>query len=258
MTSDVTCEQLREIGAELALGVLPGLERSGAVAHLDRCAECREYVEQLTFVGDRLIGLLPGSEPPVGFEARVAQALTSESSTHEGRRTGHGFGLRRRSPGGRTRVRWAAAAAAFALAFGFGGWAVGTAIEGMVAGPAGPAEQQTGLVQAQLVSAHAVGRPTGEVYLHPGSPSWIYMYVDLADAGTPYTGRVDCLLERGDGGTVRAGSFALRQGYGYWGGPSPVASSALSKVRLASSDGTVLATARFPSSDGTPNVSSRA
>lgn len=34
MGNDVTCEQLREIGAELALGVLPGRQRAGAVEHL--------------------------------------------------------------------------------------------------------------------------------------------------------------------------------------------------------------------------------
>ncbi|MEU1567063.1 hypothetical protein ABZ504_43020, partial [Streptomyces mirabilis] len=60
MSNDMTCEKLREIGAELALGILPGRERAAAVAHLDRCADCREYVEQLTLVGDGLIGLLPG------------------------------------------------------------------------------------------------------------------------------------------------------------------------------------------------------
>ncbi|MGW4994684.1 hypothetical protein ACWEQ3_45005 [Streptomyces mirabilis] len=65
MSNDMTCEKLREIGAELALGILPGRERAAAVAHLDRCADCREYVEQLTLVGDGLIGLLPGCEPPV-------------------------------------------------------------------------------------------------------------------------------------------------------------------------------------------------
>ncbi|MEU1168323.1 zf-HC2 domain-containing protein, partial [Streptomyces sp. NPDC005921] len=68
MSSDAHCEKLREVGAELALGVLPGRERAEAVAHLDGCADCREYVRQLTGIGDRLIGLLPDAEPPPGFE----------------------------------------------------------------------------------------------------------------------------------------------------------------------------------------------
>ncbi|MFK4145638.1 hypothetical protein [Streptomyces sp. NPDC004065] len=86
MAADVTCEKLRELGAELALGVLPGRERAGAVAHLEQCADCREHVEQLTQTGDRLIGLLPCSEPPVGFETRVAQALTRLAATANGAR----------------------------------------------------------------------------------------------------------------------------------------------------------------------------
>ncbi|MER6923493.1 hypothetical protein ABT314_31815 [Streptomyces spiralis] len=51
MPNDVMCDKLREIGAELALGVLPGRERAGAVAHLERCADCREHIRQLTQVG---------------------------------------------------------------------------------------------------------------------------------------------------------------------------------------------------------------
>ncbi|MEU0254610.1 hypothetical protein ABZ299_19340, partial [Streptomyces sp. NPDC006184] len=76
MPSDANCEKLREHGAELALGVLSGRERAEAFAHLDRCADCREYVEHLTLVGDGLIGLLPDREPPLGFETRVGRALT--------------------------------------------------------------------------------------------------------------------------------------------------------------------------------------
>ncbi|MGW2424877.1 zf-HC2 domain-containing protein, partial [Streptomyces sp. NPDC001709] len=82
MSSDANCDRLREIGAELALGVLPGRERAEAVAHLDRCADCREYVRQLTLVGDRLIGLLPGSEPPA-----APGWLPSSSRQYSGRRS---------------------------------------------------------------------------------------------------------------------------------------------------------------------------
>lgn len=115
MSNDMTCEKLREIGAELALGILPGRERAAAVAHLDRCADCREYVEQLTLVGDGLIGLLPGCEPPVGFETRVAQALTQGTPPRTAGRApafrAPGAGLRWPVPaparlrGGRTRPR---------------------------------------------------------------------------------------------------------------------------------------------------------
>ncbi|CAM5666310.1 hypothetical protein [Streptomyces canarius] len=84
MSSEANCEKLRQIGAELALGVLPGRERAEAVAHLDRCADCREYVRQLTLVGDRLAGLLPDREPPPGFETRVARGLAQPATAPGG------------------------------------------------------------------------------------------------------------------------------------------------------------------------------
>ncbi|MCW7942983.1 hypothetical protein AAW14_13235 [Streptomyces hygroscopicus] len=249
MTHDVTCEKLREIGAELALGVLPARERAEAVAHLDGCADCREYIEHLTLVGDRLIGLLPGSEPPVGFESRVAHALTQAAPSHEGRSHARGSGIVYKGVGGRIRLRAASAVAALALSVGFGGWAVGTAIEGILAGPSGPAEVATGMLWGGLTSARSLGKPTGEVYAHPGSPGWVYMSVDLADAGTPYSGKVSCQLTRHDGTTVKVGSFTLHKGYGYWGSPAPVDPSALTGARLTTSDGSVLATAHFRSVD---------
>jgi hypothetical protein len=250
MSSELTCEKLRAIAAELALGVLPGRERAGAVAHLDRCADCREHIEQLTLVGDRLIGLLPGREPPVGFETRVAQALTRGAPTPEGRPHTRRIGRPYTGPGRRMRLRIASVVAALALAVGFGGWAIGTAVENITAGPSQPSRVASGMLWGGLTSAHALGKPTGEIYAHPGSPGWVYMSVDLADAGVPYTGSVSCLLVRGDGSTVRVGSFTLHDGYGYWGSPAPVDPAALSGARLTASDGTVLATAHFGTASG--------
>ncbi|MFF3762754.1 hypothetical protein ACFYYR_01465 [Streptomyces sp. NPDC001922] len=85
--TDLTCAELRELGAELALGILPGRERAVAIAHLDRCPSCREYIEHLTLAEDGLLGLLPGSEPPVGFEKRVLRRLGMSGARPAGRRT---------------------------------------------------------------------------------------------------------------------------------------------------------------------------
>jgi len=62
---------MRELAPELALDVLTGYERATAQAHLGMCPQCREYVSSLTQIGDRLLTLVPGVEPPVGFEDRV-------------------------------------------------------------------------------------------------------------------------------------------------------------------------------------------
>lgn len=229
--SDMTCERLRELGAELALGILPAQERAQAVAHLDRCPGCREDIEQLTLVGDGLLGLLPGTEPPVGFETRVTNRLTPSGPEPRPR------------PSRRRRLRLAAAAAAAALACGFGGWAVGTAVDAGRA-PTSQVQEQGALLEAALVQGdQAVGR----IFAHPGSPGWVYMAVDLEQGGDA---TVRCRLERADGTTVGVGSFTLKDGYGYWGAPADVDPATVTGAQLLAADGSVLATAQFPPPKG--------
>jgi hypothetical protein len=75
-TRDVmTCAQVHDMAAELALGVLIGRERAAALAHLEGCKACREEVRRLRVVGGRLLELLPTAEPPAGFETRVLERL---------------------------------------------------------------------------------------------------------------------------------------------------------------------------------------
>ncbi|KUJ70482.1 hypothetical protein ACZ90_03565 [Streptomyces albus subsp. albus] len=231
--TDLTCEQLRAVDAELALGVLPGQERARAVAHLDRCPECRAHIEQLTLVGDGLLGLLPGSEPPVGFETRVAERLAGTGATRA-------FARRQR----RLRLRIAAAGAALALAFGFGGWAVGTGTDSPGTSATRTVQPDQMLLRADLTAA---GHTVGRIFAYPGTPGWVYMSVDL-----DHPGPVSCRLVHADGTTVPVGSIPLHQGYGHWGGPAPVDPHTLSGARLLATDGTVLATARFTESNAAP------
>ncbi|AVV47679.1 hypothetical protein PYK79_26270 [Streptomyces sp. ID05-04B] len=214
------CEQLRELNAEMALGVLPARERAEAVAHLDRCPNCREHVERLTVVGDGLLALLPGAEPPVGFESRVVRALGAAPAPK------------------RRRHRLGPAAAAAALACGFGGWAIGTVVE--AAPPPISQRADSGLRAAALVSG---GHEVGRIYAHAGDEGWVYMSVDLDGNGR---GPVRCLLVHADGSTVPVGSFPLKDGYGYWGAPAATDPTTLTGVRLMAPDGSVLATASLP------------
>ncbi|MFE5589876.1 hypothetical protein [Streptomyces sp. NPDC056549] len=246
------CERLREAGAELALGVLPARERAEAVAHLDHCPECRAYVERLTAVGDGLLGLLPGAEPPVGFESRVVRAMApgTASPAPSARDAAAPAVARRRMRGRRFRI--AVAGVAAALAFGFGGWAVGTVVEGAPA-VVTPAPR---VVEAALVAPDGPGggREVGRIYAHPadatGGNGWVYMSVDLGD-GRAADGPVRCLLVRADGSAVPLGSFTVRAGYGYWGAPTTVDPATLSGARLLAADGTLLATAHFSGADAT-------
>ncbi|WP_055531386.1 hypothetical protein [Streptomyces graminilatus] len=178
--TDRDCDWLRAVADELALGILPGQERAEAIAHLDRCPACREHVEQLTLVGDGLISLLPGSEPPEGFETRVTDRL------------GLNRPARRRLRRPRAGVA-VAAAASIALGFGFGGWAVGTAVEGASApssrssqppGPPGsePPGSEHDLLTASLLAPDH--RPVGRIFAYTASPGWVYMSVHLGRAGS--------------------------------------------------------------------------
>ncbi|MFF9207918.1 MULTISPECIES: zf-HC2 domain-containing protein [unclassified Streptomyces] len=244
MAGDLTCEQVRELSAELALGVLAGRERARAIAHLDRCADCREHVRQLTLVGDRLIGLLPDREPPVGFETRVARRLAHQVTAAQGPGPVRATGAARLGFGGRAhrrRLRTAAVATALTVAAGFAGWGVGTAVEAATAPPAPAVRSEPMLVGSMTAAGHRVG----EVYAHPGSPGWIFVSLRLP-AGAGYTGKVTCVLQREDGTTVVVGDFHLRDGRAEWGAAVRGGGlSTLSDARLTSSDGRVLATAEL-------------
>ncbi|WP_405712639.1 MULTISPECIES: hypothetical protein [unclassified Streptomyces] len=224
----LSCEQLREIGAELALGVLPARERAGAMDHLEDCPACREHVHELAAASDALLDLVPGREPPAGFEDRVIERL--------------GLAPARR-PAGRhprwRRIALAAAAAAAGLALGGGGWVLGA----YTGGPA-PVAPIASPVQPQLLTAQLAhgNHSFGQVYLYAGASPWLYMAVD-ADG---HSGTVHCLVQRADGTTVKAGSFTLDDdGYGSWGGPVPAGTVPVTGIRLTDAHGTVLATAAF-------------
>jgi hypothetical protein len=229
--SDLTCEQCHELAAELALDLLTGRERAVALAHVNRCDACRNHVGSLTAVGDRLLGVVPGVEPPVGFEDRV---LTRIGLTRPGRR------LRDR--------RWlpiAVAAAAVALVFGLGGWAVGS-----LAGPSATTAAPAHLLRvAELHTGDQHG--VGQVFTYQGNaahgdPSWMYMTVSVG-AGTP---DVSCELARRDGSFVPMGTFPLAGGHGGWGGELPVDATLITGARLLSPSGAVVATATFDDPPG--------
>ncbi|MFD2420353.1 anti-sigma factor family protein [Amycolatopsis pigmentata] len=223
--TEMNCDQLHELGPELALGLVAGSARAAALAHLNRCAACREDIAELTAVGDALLALVPGAEPPSGFESRVLARLPR--------------------PAGRAkRRRWTAAIAAgtAAVVFGTGGWLLGavtTASPPVPAAPAAPAA--TALLTADLIAGN---HPVGQMWVHPGQSPWIYVSVDTEM--TDRTVMVDCQLIRRDGTTVDVGTFDIVRGYGQWATPIPVDPAQLRGAQLLSAQSIVLATATFP------------
>jgi hypothetical protein len=223
------CARARDDAAELASGVLPARERAAVLLHLDQCPDCRAHLRQLTLVTDQLLDLVPGIEPPAGFEQRVLDRLGLVAGASPARPEVPP--VTRRALRGRDRRRAGpallAAAAGLALLFGLGGFVAGYRSAG------------TGEVaEASLFTADH--RAVGEVYSVSGEHGWVSMEIDT---GGP-TELVDCQVSLPGGGTRSIGRFRLRDGKGWWGIPLENAAPPTT-ARLLRADGTVLATATF-------------
>jgi hypothetical protein len=234
---DMGCAGFAGMAEELALGVLTGRERAEALAHLESCAVCREYVRQLMTTGEELLRLLPAREPQPGFETRVLERLGFIAPGPGSRAGPAGEGRRlRRGPGeGRpARARRVLAAAAVTLAVtvsAVGGWRLGAATSSPAMSLLGP---------AALVSAGH--QAVGTVFFYGGSMQWLSMSVSLRSG----SGTVTCQLVSQDGHVMTLGSFWLAGGYGAWESASPVSDGQFTSARLVAAGGTVLATASLP------------
>jgi hypothetical protein len=119
------------------------------------------------------------------------------------------------------------------IAAGLGGWRVGVGNAPAASSAAGS------LTSAGLVSA--THHNVGEVFVHSGTPRWLYMSVDLETGNESVT----CQVLGADGRVTAVGTFRLTDGYGAWGSPAWGNLGPLSGARLVSANGTVLATSTF-------------
>jgi anti-sigma factor RsiW len=171
---DLTCAEVRELAAELALGVLFGQARDDALRHAERCEACRAELEAFSRIGDELMHMAPSAEPPSGFEDRVLAGIV------EGRRTNH-FG------------RWItiAAAAVVALLVGAGSVYVAGSHERHLAHEYDEVLgtlHGTSLRSAVLKDAR--GTISGQAVAYEGRPSWIFVAVEHGTAGGEMTIRL--------------------------------------------------------------------
>src|ERR671915_792893 len=86
MRDDLSCDEVRGLAPELALGIAAGEERARALRHLAACSECRRHLDDLSAVADDLLLLAPAHEPPVALESRVADRISGESRRPRWRR----------------------------------------------------------------------------------------------------------------------------------------------------------------------------
>ena len=188
---------------------------------------CREDVDSMVSVGARLIELVPGTEPPLGFDHRVL-ARVRQTQTRPDR--GRARTVIRRRP--RVFAAVAAAAAAVALVFGSLGWLAGR-------------NDDHSTTKVILTAGFTQGgRHVGnvEVYTSRGGSPWLTMTVQGA-AGSP---KVTCELIGTNGSRTNMGSFDLVDGSGTWGAPDPAGLAGVAGVQLVSTAShQVIATATF-------------
>jgi len=231
MTSEMGCEQVRDLAPELALDIAEGEERDAALRHLDGCSGCRQVVSELSSVGDELLQLAPAHDPPAGFESRVLARVAEPSRSGRRRPLAH-------------RWRWVAAAAAVVLAaaLGAGSVTLATADDRRLA-----ASYQAVLSQGQgsyFLAAPLQGTQgrVGTVFGYQGKPPWAMVTLQ---SPVPQEGRFQVQVVTRDGRYLPLGEAGLGGARSTWGGQLPVALSAVHELRFLGSDGRTVLTATF-------------
>jgi hypothetical protein len=208
---ELTCAETREAAAEFALKILPQPQRDLVAAHLLGCAPCRREVEALTEIAACLLDLVPGTEPPLGFDHLVLARVAPR-------------------PRQARRVAIAVVAAAIVCAL------VAVAAVHIPGGGRRPA------TAAAMTAAFRAGGAQVGTFSAGGRPIW----VSVAVWGLPVSGSVTCELVDRDGAVQTLGLFDLVDGTGSWAAPDTSGIGRDQTARLIDRGGRVLAIAIWP------------
>lgn len=224
-TRALSCAEARELAPEVSLGVLGGIERANALAHLECCSSCRSLVDDMAKVGDSLLGLSPEIEPPAGFESRLLarRELTPRPLPN--------------------RPRWAALAAAVAVVVAGTGVGLGLTL-GKQPSFRVPAPAVVSALGGRGLSVAVLrhnGQEVGQVFVYSGQPSWVFMTVEADGAARPVT----CELETKGGKTVTLGTFTVSAGYRSWGSTVAINPDRIEGIRLLGAQSGTIAAARL-------------
>jgi Putative zinc-finger len=229
---ELRCADVRDAAAEYALDILDPEERATIARHLAHCPACQAEVDEMSSVGDRLLELVPGTEPPLGFDRRVlAQVNGLEEGGNWAVRTAR---RGRRVVRTRPRMLMAAAVVAAAVALVF-------VSLGVFAGHSSRKDHDVKILTSAPLQEGS--RTIGQVlaYRSYDGPIWLAMMVHGATGAE----RVTCELVETNGHMDRLGSFDLAGGSGWWATPYPAGLTSASGATLVGPHGQVLATATF-------------
>jgi hypothetical protein len=179
------------------------------MAHLLNCLDCQEEVAGLSAVASRLVDLVPGTEPPLGFDRAVLVRV----------------GLRRR----KHPVALAVAAVVVMAALLTGSLLT-------AAGGSHHAVASSSPIGVFRDDGIAVGSLSVS-----GRPSWVYVRV----RGIDVSGPVSCQMVEADGSVETLGVFDLVHGSGYWAAPHPEGVREYRGARLVDLAGQIVATATW-------------
>jgi hypothetical protein len=206
-----TCDEVREVTAEVALGIASGEERAGARRHAADCPRCRRELAELAELADELLLMAPAREPPRGFESQVLERLGGSAA-----------------PSGRVKswfaAGWPRALAPAAAALAAAGIAVGVMREVTEEDRHTASEYRRALQQADgsyfgaLPLRDRFDRRAGLVFGYAGRPSWVLVLVQQAGR----SGRWQVKLETKRHGRITLGSFELSRDGGSFGRALPV------------------------------------
>jgi Putative zinc-finger len=214
MSARWSCEEVRSLAPELALGIAAGDDRARALEHLADCPACRGRLEELSSVADELLLLAPAQEPPAGFESRVLGRLEPPARPRRRRRI----------------LVPAFAAGAAALAAAAVLW-VATKEDRDLASRyrATLAEANGKYLTAEPLTAPG-GARAGTVFGYEGEPSWVV--VTVYEGSRPEPGRYKVEIITAEGERVGVGPIEVTREGGSGGESIPIDFHHVSEVRL--------------------------
>lgn len=225
MDDRTECAELADLLAEVATGAASGPDRARVLRHLNACDDCRHELDELTRVADEVLLITPEHESPAGFEGAVLDRISALTSPAEP--------LPRRRRFLRP-ILYAAAAAVFAFAGAGVIWQATSDDREVAASFRDTLDVAGGRYFSAVNLVDPDGASAGTAFFYDGTPSWLFVVVRDAPAGT-----YDVVLTAGSRSTTVA-TCTVDESTCSVGTTVDAGTFPIDEVSLNSADGTTL------------------